>query len=63
MKADEIGKWKVGDKVKVTQAAGTMDAEKIVPLGKKAVKKEIKKAKLCDSLRSFQHKISGFQTS
>jgi hypothetical protein len=43
VKADEITALKKGDKVKITLAAGTMNAEKIVPLGKKAAKKEVKK--------------------
>jgi len=43
VKADDLADLKKGDKVKVTLAAGTMNAEKIVPLGKKAAKKEAKK--------------------
>ncbi len=50
VKAEDIANLKVGNKVKVTLAAGTMDAEKIVAYKgkeetKKAVKKEAKKAK------------------
>ncbi len=44
VKAEDLATLKKGDKVKVTLAAGTMNAEKIVALGKKAVKKEVKKA-------------------
>lgn len=42
-KADQIAKLKVGEKVRVTLAKGTMDAEKIVSLEKEAVKKGAKK--------------------
>jgi hypothetical protein len=49
VKADEIRNLKEGEKVKVTLATGTMNAEKIMPLekkaAKKAAKKEVKKAK------------------
>jgi hypothetical protein len=45
VKAEDLATLKKGEKVKVTLAAGTMNAEKIVPIGKKAVKKEVKKAK------------------
>lgn len=43
VKADDIADLREGDKVKVTLAAGTMNAEKIVPLGKKAAKRAAKK--------------------
>jgi hypothetical protein len=43
VKEEDLATLKKGEKVKVTLAAGTMNAEKIVPLGKKAVKKAVKK--------------------
>jgi hypothetical protein len=43
VKAEDLAILKKGDKVKVTLAAGTMNAEKIVALEKKAVKKAAKK--------------------
>ena len=43
VKAEDIANLKKGDKVKVTLASGTMNAEKIIPLSKKAAKKAVKK--------------------
>jgi DNA replicative helicase MCM subunit Mcm2 (Cdc46/Mcm family) len=48
VKAEDLATLKKGDKVKVTLTAGTMNAEKVVSLekkaAKKAAKKEVKKA-------------------
>lgn len=42
VKARKIKQLKEGEKVKVTLATGTMNAENIIPLGKEGAKKEAK---------------------